>query len=688
MKGSFRRLRTVLSRLGAVSIVALGGAACLVSSGHGTGELESRFATIHNALTGIGMSEIGALHDARLGDGQEAAIDLELAPGCTTIVAVGGTTIKDLDASLVDPAGTRIARGFAHTSDATIRACVEAAGHYTLRVKAMRGAGSLLVSTWSGGGPVETGMNGARPSEPSAARGTCEAPLALSAGDFTGSTAHGERENDPKERANSTGAELVYKVDVPIRQKLLVAVETQRFDSILYVRKGDCADKEAEVAYNDDASPTGTGPTDQRHSRIEQVLDPGSYYVFVDSYNANDSGAFKMHVELTDVPPLAELCNQAALLAEGTPVQGTMEGAFDEAGAACGEGAHGPDVVYGFPVDKRSRVRIVMHSDDFTPVVHLRAECDDPDSAVGCSDSGGADHEAAYVGVLDAGRYAVFADSSQRGATGKFTLTAQTAPELGAGTRGERCADAIPLTANDPTVTGDTFTARDDVAGQCGGTGAPDVVYRMDVAARARFTARLTHEEGSHVLVLMRGCGGPKAELACGKTIDRILQPGAYFIAVDGDSPESFGTFAFEWSKRDVQAQDVACKSPRRLREGETISGSTSGAGVLDKFSPSCASSDGGGGAPDVVYELVVSAREHVHLRLRPAGWGAVLLVRKTCLEVDAAAANANEIECHAEENADLEFDGVLDPGKYYVVVDGKDPQSAGTFTLEYQRVR
>ncbi len=680
--------RTFCASVGASVLLAAGAAACLTTGARSGGELQARFATVHNALSAIGMSEVGALHAAHVGDGvegQEAKIDLELASGCTTIVAVGAASIPDLQAALINATGGRVARGTAHTSDATIRACNDAAGTYTLKLKAVHGAGEVLVSTWSGATPVDL-AGASRHVDGGGALGTCEAPLPLSAGDFTGSTLRGEHQNEPKGVAGcskGTGPEMVYRLDLTAREKVTIAVETpETFDSVLYVRSADCSDSDAEVACNDDAPTPGTNETNRQHSRIEQVLDAGTYFVFVDGYSGA-AGSFKMHVELADVPPLAELCNKAPLLADGTPTAGTTEGGFDNVSAACGDGAHGPDSVYTLTLPRRSRARVVLHAEDFPPVVHLRSRCDDAESAVGCADTGGAEHEATFLGLLDAGSYAVFADSSQRGASGAFTLTAETAPELGSGVRGERCRDAIPLTKSELSVSGDTFAARDDVAGQCGGTGAPDVVYRLDVAARTHFAAHITREEGPHVLILLRGCEAPKAEIECGKAIDRVLLPGSYFLAVDGESPASFGAFTFDWSAHDTQAQDAACRAPPRLREGQSVTGTTLG-GAVDKFAPSCGTTDGAGGAPDVVYEIDLAARRRVHLRLHSGGWGAVLSVRKSCLEGDTAAMSASEVECRAEESADVDFDAALDAGKYFVIVDGKEASDAGPFTLDF----
>lgn len=373
----------------------------------------------------------------------------------------------------------------------------------------------------------------------------------------------------------------------------------------------------------------------------------------------------------------------------GTPVSGTTEGAFDQASSSCGDGAHGPDTVYSLQIAQRSRVRVTLHSDDFTPVVHLRARCEDPHSLIACADSSENDHEAEYLGVLDAGSYAVFADSAQREASGKYNLQAETTSETGAGTRGDRCADAIPVSASEHEVAGDTFLARDDLTTQCGGAGAPDVFYRIDVPARARLTAHLTRGEESHVLALLRGCGPGKVELGCGKNLDRAVGPGSYYIAVDGDSPTAFGAFTFAWGTHETRAQEAACRAPQALQDGQPVNGTTFGA-ATDKFTPTCVSVDtaAGAGAPDAVYKLVVASRRRVRLKLRTPGWDGVLSVRKACVEGESPAVSAGEVECKADSsnNGEIDFDSVLEAGTYFVIVDGRTPSSAGPFTIELQQ--
>ena len=164
-------------------------------------------------------------------------------------------------------------------------------------------------------------------------------------------------------------------------------------------------------------------------------------------------------------------------------------------------------------------MRIGERSSEFSPVVHVRKSCTDETSEIACSEEGMSDDTASYTGVFEAGSYAVFADSTGRDGDGHFTLLAESAPVQGTGAAGDTCSDALPITAS-AKYDGDTFPSRDDVAGSCGGAGAGDEVYRVDVARRTRITARVARQEGHHIFVLTRTCGDRSVwrGAACGAT--------------------------------------------------------------------------------------------------------------------------------------------------------------------------
>ena len=129
---------------------------------------------------------------------------------------------------------------------------------------------------------------------------------------MTGSTSRGDFENTGS-CGPSDSREIVYEIDVHDRQRFTFAVEA-KFDTVLYVRKDACADPTAEVDCNDDAP-------DRTHSRVEHVLDPGKYFLFVDGYG-HESGAFKLTVTATPVLALSDVCQHAPWLAQGPPQGG------------------------------------------------------------------------------------------------------------------------------------------------------------------------------------------------------------------------------------------------------------------------------------------------------------------------------------------------------------------------------
>ncbi len=648
-------------------------AAC-ASTRDGGGPLEPRFVAVHNALAAMGLAQVGAIQQGTLGQGQTARVTLDLPAGCVTVAAIGGPGVVDIDATLLNASGVPLAHDTTTEPQAVLHPCLDSAGAYVLAVKVAAGAGTWVAAAWAGGLP-SVNAPAATATEPN---GTCESPIPLEAGTASGSTTRGEHET-----AGSCGPgdsrELVYELDVTRRERATIEVEAQ-FDSVLYLRKDDCADANTEIDCNDD------GP-DRTHSRIERVLDPGKYYVFVDGYG-QESGAFKLTVTTSEVLALAEVCRKAPALAIGVLQSTTTVGLADDARASCGNGAEGADAAWRAELGARSRVRIVEHSDDMAPIVHVRRACADEQSEVACGEGGGGAGDAAVTGLFDPGTYTVFADARERDATGKYSLLLETAPPAGSGAAGDGCGDALPLPAGPGgNVSGDTFAARDDVAGSCGGAGAPDLVYRLDVSRRSRFAASLDAEEAPHVLVLWRRCAERASEVACGRTVDEVLAPGTYFVGVDGASPDSFGRFTVNYALRDLTGQGSACAVAPVLSEGRPFSATT--AGGTDKFMTSCGASDAAASGPDKVFKIVVTARANVFIDVTAPGFDAAVAVRKACADGSGTAGDV-ELACESDSDAGhrTSIERTLDPGTYWVVVDGQSPNDQGPFTIKYRTTR
>ena len=682
----------VMGRTAAVSLfviasalpIALAAPACTATR---TGELEPRYVAVHNTLAAMGLAQVGPLQQGSLAEGRETRLRLDLGAQCSTVVAIGSPGVRDLDIALLDADDKPVAHDTTREPQATVRACPETPGHYTLVVKMAAGAGDFVAATWAGGTAAVTPAPASSTTALiSLGAGTCESPLPLAPGATTGNTRRGEADSTGG-CAASESKELVYKLDVARRQRVTIEVDPQ-FDSVLYVRKDECGDAEAEVACNDDATAgSGKRGPSSRGSRIDEVLEPGTYYVFVDGYGA-ESGPFRMNVQVADVPTLAEACRQLRPLGPAK-ISGSLTGSFDHAHATCGAEAKGPDALYRLDVAARGRVRITEHSADFTPVVYLRKQCGDEHSELSCADSALKTDEATWSGILDPASYVLFADSSDKDARGRFTLETELAPESGTGVRGDSCGDALALALHAKGVEGDTFLARDDVAGKCGGQGAPDVVYRFELARRSRVTAQLPSQEGNHVFVLSRSCTDRASELACGPVIDEMLAPGVYYLAVDGASAGELGRFSFDFLARDVSGQEQACKSPPSLVVGQTVTASTAGAG--DRFTASCAGREDSQQSGDRVYKIALAERSRIRLTLSTPTWDGVIAIRKSCMDPAVSmGSSSNEAACNNDfqDAHHSKIETTLDAGTYFVVVDGHSGKNEGPFTLEYKLVK
>lgn len=626
----------------------------------------------------MGLAQIGPIHRGSLGAGREVRLPIELTVQCATVVALGGDGVADLDATLLDPSGQTVSRDMTRDPQAVLRACVERAGTYELRLRMASGAGDFLAATWAGsvGGASSPAEDAASASALGA--GTCESPLPLAEGTFNGSTSRGLSEHEG-DCANTTSREVVYRFELTERQRVVIDVDP-RFDSVIYLRRGECDDADAQVACNDDAA-------HGRSSRLDEALDPGVYYLFVDGYSG-EVGTFRMTVSMSDVPSLEDACRAVSPLSVGAPVSGSMRRVFDRVHSnGCGESAKGPDVLYRLDVPQPARVRIVERSDDFHPVVHLRRRCVDEATEVGCSDEGFADGEAAFVGVLPAGSYTVAADARARDADGSYTIAAEWAPEGGQpGTAGDGCGDAVPLSPHDREVSGDTFSARDDMASKCGGRGSPDVVYRLEVPRRSRLTASFTQEEGAHAFALRKACADATTELSCGTRLDTVLEGGVYALVVDGASDRGLGRFTFAWRLKDVVAQDAACRAAALLPAGVPVQGTTRGAG--DKFGSSCGGPDDVQASPDRVYKLVMASKGRARIAVEAASWDPVLVLRRACVDAPIVRGTPGpEIACNndAEDTRHSRIETVLEAGTYYVVVDGHGAGNEGTYTLNWR---
>ncbi len=666
-------MRALALRLGLVLALA---------SCSGSVSMDSRFVTLHNTMAALGMTQSGSISEGSLAEGSEAHFDGRLEPGqCYTVVALGGGGVANLDVVITDEAGTDVAHDATEDGEAAVQFCPQYPAQYRISVRMTRGGGGYMVTSWSGTpqgssyagpgypppyDPYATATAPVRP--PHGGPGTCDAPYTLTTSTpIQGDTTDGDAAISGSCIYGSTAPEHVYQFTVEQRS-LVRAVLSSTFDGALYF-EAVCGDARAELACNDDA------PTTSR-SEIATTLDPGLYYVVVDGYGSG-MGQYEVALSMMPMRSTGEVCASATPLVPGTTVAGTTASEANYFEARCAGSAQSPDRVYSLDVTARSRVRLRMQS-TYDGAVYLRSTCADPSTELACNDDYQDTRHSLTTATVDPGRYYVYADGFGASASGDYSLTADVVPAAGAGAAGDTCASAATW-APGADITADTFTMADDAHGSCGGTGAPDAVYRLNLTSRSRVRASFTSSEFPPIVYLQRTCGDTTSEVFCmdgrgGVPIDQTLAAGTYYLIVDGADQNAFGAAAVHVQVDDMSALEASCRAAPLIRPGHQVVGTTTGS--TDRFQATCA---GGAMSPDQIYRLQIRRRSTVRITSEQTDWDGAIYVRGDCTD------QTSELACNddAGDNRHSMLETKLEPGTYYVFMDGFASGNQGAFTID-----
>lgn len=653
-------------------MVAIAGCLALASCGGGSLRLSPTFVAVHNTMAAMGLAQSGQISEGSLPEGGVARFTTNLRAGdCYTIVAFGSEGVADLDVVVLDEAGAELAADRTQDQQAAAQLCPEVDGDYQVAVRMARGEGGYVVTSWSGapGG-------GAVASRRGAGRGSCQAPIAITVGTpVRGDTRQGASATAGTCIEGGDAPELVYSVTIE-RRAQVAATLSSGYDGALYLL-GACGDVRSQIACNDDHGNTS-------RSQVQATLDPGTYFLVVDGFD-DSAGEFELMVQTTELQDLAQICRSAPALVSGQAVTGRTAGQPSYFTATCAGGAGSPDRVYALDVPSRSRLRLRMQS-THDGAIYIRRECANPNTEIACNDDHRDTRHSMIVTTLDPGRYYVYADGFSSANAGDYSLRADLAPLTGGTTPADACGAPGALNPGQD-VTLDTFPAADDMAGSCGGQGAPDLVYRVDVQSRVRLRARLADAEFAGALYIQRTCGQSSTEVVCSSgggprggsaELDVNLQPGTYFLVVDGARQDEFGAGRLEMQLDDLAALEASCRQAPRLRPGRTVTGDT--ASARDRFQASCA---GGARSADLVYQLVLRRRSRVRINATQQYDGAIY-IRRDCVDP------TSEVACNDDspDNRHSAVDAVLDRGTYYVFVDGFADNSQGAFTMDVEVTR
>jgi hypothetical protein len=222
--------------------------------------------------------------------------------------------------------------------------------------------------------------------------------------------------------------------------------------------------------------------------------------------------------------------------------------------------------------------------------------------------------------------------------------------------------------------------AQGDLTGTCSTSQeAPDLVYKLQLAEASRVRAKMTRSDMQTSMYLQSTCGQQSSEVLCNTDglVERVLQPGTYYLVVDGREPNEFGDFEMDVEVRTTREMEQQCRTAPLLSSGSPATGSTSGA---DEFHATCA---GGARSPEAIYRLQLRRRQHVRLSV-DSSYDAAIYIRRDCLD------ETTELACNDDhlDNRHSLVETTLDRGTYYVFVDGFSSGSQGQYTLRLELQR
>ena len=455
------------------------------------------------------------------------------------------------------------------------------------------------------------------------------------------------------------GVDAVYRLQLDRPAGLRVTSEAT-FHHLLRLTRGPCGEA-ARIACSD------------RGELVVGSLAAGEYFLFVDSYTAQERGPFSLEVELSE-PPSA--CDQPiALVAGGVVERGSLGAPALDAGSC---GGAGPEVAHAFTLDAAAQVRFTV-SAEFEPVVYVRQACGEAASEIACRAGQGA----LTLPRLEPGEYHVFVDAAGEEG-GAYLLSAQTTPAVEAPAN-DTCAQAQdmgPLSADALQIQASTVHALGHLGSECGAFGdpgiGPDVFYRFSLDAESEVTLSL-QPTFDGVLSVRAGSCDDLAERACAEAVAggtaevvRRLPAGDYLVLVTGLDADAEGPFELEATAAPAEERPHPCETAVRLSEDVPMEGDN--VGRDDVISASCSPAPGWD-LPESVFTFRIVEPRAVQIRLLNTVRPGSLSLRGACYEADS------ELACSA--GAELRVDA-LPAGQYVVVADGfLDPAGEqGTFGL------
>ncbi len=336
----------------------------------------------------------------------------------------------------------------------------------------------------------------------------------------------------------------VYSMEVTERSRVRVHQRSD-YDSALHLRS-TCEDSTSEIACNDDS-------VDQQHSAITTVLDPGTYYVFSDGFQTDNSGNYTLQADQAPEgggDGAGNSCSNAVELDLNDWADVDTFALQDSLAGSCG-GGDSSDQVFQFNTRKKVRARIEVEKAQFAGALYVRSKgcANAEDEALCINWSQG---ESTFVEtVLEKGNHFVAVDGDEGGdidfGQGRLRVSTTDFEKLS-----QVCSDARKVEGGD-RIAGNTASSDDTFHASCAGnTKSRDDVYQLVLENRSNVTIELSGDFDT-ALHLRSSCMESTDEIACNDDaeegernakIETTLEAGTYYIIADGFQEDQHGSYS------------------------------------------------------------------------------------------------------------------------------------------------
>jgi len=266
---------------------------------------------------------------------------------------------------------------------------------------------------------------------------------------------------------------------------------------------------------------------------------------------------------------------------------------------------------------------------------------------------------------------------------------------------GDTCQTAIEVNGGQPagpelygqtlSYTGSTVGNADDFSGSCSTASAdsPDSVFKLVLAAEMKVDVKLTYDSQKWpaLYILQGACAGAEVGCAAAKAepakLQAVLGAGTWYVVLDGNWAGDAAAYSIDFTFGPTWVEGDDCSHPFKANEGIPISKADDGlsltyngdtSGLSDSLAGSC--SEGSGDSPDAVWSFTLTDYMDVTIThdFDSFFFPALYLFKDSC--------GTPEIDCITAKGDAALLDVVLEPGTWYVVLDGDFPGDAGAYTL------